>query len=206
MEGTSIAIWDLIVLGIIVFSFLRGAMKGFVWQVATIAALVLCFFFAESMSVMLAPLIGLKEPLNRWVAMFVLYIVFSFVSFAIARSATDFMEKARFTEYDKHMGAILGLVKGVALGLVLTFFSVTLSEQARNHVMGTRSGKYAALIMDRLHPVMPTELHDVLEPYIHQLDSDELDLHHHHDHDHQHAPYPHAKHPHGPESARKAKA
>jgi sirohydrochlorin cobaltochelatase len=34
--------------------------------------------------------------------------------------------------------------------------------------------------------------------------------HHHHDHDHDHdhhhhAPYPHAKHPHGPESARKSK-
>jgi sirohydrochlorin cobaltochelatase len=31
--------------------------------------------------------------------------------------------------------------------------------------------------------------------------------HHHHDHDHHHhAPYPHAKHPHGPESARKTKS
>ncbi|UWQ18555.1 sirohydrochlorin chelatase [Jannaschia sp. M317] len=30
--------------------------------------------------------------------------------------------------------------------------------------------------------------------------------HHHHDHGHHHAPYPHADHPHGPESARKAKA
>ncbi|MEJ6396932.1 sirohydrochlorin chelatase [Yoonia sp. 208BN28-4] len=29
------------------------------------------------------------------------------------------------------------------------------------------------------------------------------DDHHHHDHDHVHAEYPHAKHPHGPESARK---
>ncbi|MCF6444913.1 sirohydrochlorin chelatase [Nereida sp. MMG025] len=29
--------------------------------------------------------------------------------------------------------------------------------------------------------------------------------HHHHDHDHHHPEYPHAKHPHGPESARKAK-
>ena len=28
--------------------------------------------------------------------------------------------------------------------------------------------------------------------------------HHHHDHDHHHADYPHAKHPHGPESARKS--
>ena len=31
------------------------------------------------------------------------------------------------------------------------------------------------------------------------------DHHHHHDHDHVHAVYPHAKHPHGPESARKSK-
>ena len=29
--------------------------------------------------------------------------------------------------------------------------------------------------------------------------------HHHHDHDHQHAEYPHADHPHGPESARKVR-
>ncbi|MFU8777102.1 MAG: sirohydrochlorin chelatase [Roseovarius sp.] len=29
--------------------------------------------------------------------------------------------------------------------------------------------------------------------------------HHHHDHDHHHAPYPHARHPHGPESARRTK-
>ncbi|MBQ0750576.1 MAG: sirohydrochlorin chelatase [Roseovarius sp.] len=28
---------------------------------------------------------------------------------------------------------------------------------------------------------------------------------HHHDHDHHHAPYPHARHPHGPESARRTK-
>ncbi len=32
------------------------------------------------------------------------------------------------------------------------------------------------------------------------------DHHHHQDHDHHHAVYPHADHPHGPESARKAKA
>ena len=36
--------------------------------------------------------------------------------------------------------------------------------------------------------------------------SHDHDHHHHHDdHDHVHAVYPHAKHPHGPESARKSK-
>lgn len=180
-QTSSIAIWDLIVAGIILFSVIRGMMKGFVWQLATIAAIVLCFFFANSLSIMLAPLIGLQEPLNRWVAMFFLYIVFSFISFALARALKGYIEEAKFTEYDKHMGAVLGLVKGVALALVLTFFSVTLSEQARAQVMHTYSGRYAAIIMDRLHPVMPEELHAILEPYIHQLDQDNLDLQHNHD-------------------------
>lgn len=185
MEGSSIAVWDLIVLGIIVFCTIRGAMKGLVWQLATIAAIVLCFFFAETGSLALAPMIGLKEPLNRWVAMFLLYVILAFISFAIALSMKKTIDEAQFTEYDKHMGAVVGLIKGITFALVLTFFSVTLSESAREHVMHTRSGEYAAIVMDRLHPVMPKELHDVLAPYIHQLDREGLDLHYaDHDHDH----------------------
>jgi uncharacterized membrane protein required for colicin V production len=186
MEGSSLAIWDLVVLAVIGFCTVRGAMKGMVWQLATIAAIVLCFFFAETGSLMLAPMIGLKEPLNRWVAMFVLYVLCAFVSFALARSMKTAIDEAKFSEYDKHMGAVLGLVKGFAIALVLTFFVVTLSETAREHVLHTRAGKYSAIAMDRLHPVMPKELHDVLEPYIHQLDRDGLDLKYadRHEHDH----------------------
>lgn len=181
----SVQVWDLLVVGVIMFSVIRGAVKGLVWQLATIASIVLCFMFAESLSLVLAPMIGLKEPLNRWVAMFLLYLLFSFMAFAVARSMKNLIEDAKFTEYDRHMGAVLGLLKGVGIALILTFFSVTLSEQARDHVMGTVSGHYAAVIMDHLHPVMPNELHAVLEPYIHQLDRDDLDLHAHDGHDHE---------------------
>jgi membrane protein required for colicin V production len=51
--------------------------------------------------------------------------------------------------------------------------------------------------MDRLHPVMPDELHDVLAPYIHNLDHDGLDLkysHHDHDPDHDHDHHPKGDH------------
>lgn len=181
----SIQVWDLLVIGVILFSVVRGGMKGFVWQLATVASIVLCFMFAGSLSQVIAPMIGLKEPLNRWVGMFLLYLIFSFAAFAVARSMRNVIEEAKFTEYDRHMGAVLGLIKGTGVALILTFFAVTLSEQAREHIMHTASGKFAAIIMDRLHPVMPEELHVVLEPYIHALDHEGLDLQHaHHDHDH----------------------
>lgn len=175
--------YDLLVLGILGYSVVRGARKGFIWQLASIAALVLCFVFAERVSVVLAPYIEVGAPLDRWIAMLLLYIVFSFIAFAMARVLRGWIERARFVEYDRHLGALFGFLTGVTICLVLTFFVVTLSEKARGHVLGSYSGSVAALAMDRLHPVMPEELHEILEPYIHRLDRPDLDLKHTHPRD-----------------------
>jgi membrane protein required for colicin V production len=171
--------YDLVILAILAWATIRGAVKGFVWQLATIAAIVLCFAFSETVSLAVAPYIGVKPPLNRWVSMFVLYVVCSFAAFAAARKLRGWLEKARFVEYDRHLGAIFGFLKGTVFCLVLTFFVVTLSEEAKSHVLASRSGHVSAIVMDRLHPVMPAELRDVLEPYIHQLDQPGQDLHAH---------------------------
>ncbi|MBW3540267.1 MAG: CvpA family protein [Planctomycetes bacterium] len=198
--------YDLVVLAVLAYATVRGAIKGIVWQLAVIASLVLCFAFSESLSAVIAPYIGLKAPLNRWIAMFVLYIVFAFISFGIARQLREWIEKAKFVELDRHLGAVFGFIKGAIFALVLTFFAVTLSESApglRATVFESYSGKAAAIIMDRLHPVMPDELHDVLEPYIHRLDRPELDLRHAHDRDPSGSAdraHNHTHHSHGPVS------
>lgn len=189
--------YDLLMLGVLIFATARGAAKGIVWQLATIAALVLCFAFSESLSLAVAPLITVKPPLNRWIAMFGLYLVFSFASFAAARNLREWIEKAKFVEYDRHLGGLFGLVKGGVFCLFVTFFTVTLSESARAYIFDSYSGYAAAVVMDQLHPVMPNGLHDVLEPYIHRLDrpgTSVVDGRDHapgtddgHDHDHSHS-------------------
>ncbi|QDU79742.1 Colicin V production protein [Polystyrenella longa] len=177
--------YDLLIFAILIYAIIRGAMKGLVWQLAAIAAIVLCFFFAESASLLLAPYIGLNPPLDRWVAMLFLYFIFSFASFALARGLKEGLEKAKFDDFDRHLGALFGLVKGVVFSIVLTFFVVTIYDESRTFIMGTHSGYYAAIIMDRMHPVMPEGLSEMLEPYIHKLDSDNIDLQHAHDgHEH----------------------
>jgi membrane protein required for colicin V production len=173
--------YDFVTLGVLVYSTFRGAVKGIVWQLASISALLLCFVFAAQLSVVISPHIAVAPPLNRWIAMAVIYGLFSFASFAAARVLRGWIEKARFVEYDRHLGGILGFLKGATLSLLLTFFVVTLSTSAREQVLNSYSGHAAAIVMDRLHPVMPHELHDVLEPYIHQLDRPDLDLKHAHE-------------------------
>jgi len=172
--------YDLIIAGLLVICTVRGASKGFAWQVAAIGALAICFFFAQTGSLAIAPLIKLDPPLNRWVAMFVLYVGASFVSFAAARAVRKTLEKWQFVEYDKHLGAIFGFAKGAAIALVITFFAVTLSEKARAAVLASYSGNAAGHVMSALHPIFPDELHAVIDPYIEKLGHQVV--HHHDDH------------------------
>lgn len=170
--------YDVVVLAILAYTTIRGAVKGVIWQLAAIAGVVLCLVFAESTSALAGPYVKLEPPLNHWVVMFGSYVLFSFLAFGVARLLNDWIEKQQFGEYNRHLGAILGFVKGVVICLVLTFFAVTVSADARELLKHSRSGKAAAIIMDRLHPVMPEKLHEALGDYIHLLDSPELDLQH----------------------------
>lgn len=182
--------YDLLAAGVLIFAAVRGAAKGIVWQLATIAALVLCFAFSGTLSLAIAPYITVKPPLNRWLAMFGLYVAFSFLCFGVARRLKTWIEKAQFVEYDRHLGSVFGFVKGIVIVLVMTFFGVTLTQQmpdTRNAIFHSQTGRISAILMDRLHPIMPDELHAVLEPYIHSLDRADLDLQAHDVDGHNHA-------------------
>lgn len=168
--------YDIFVVAVLIVGMVRGAVRGVVWQLAGIAGIVLCLVFAETISHIGSPLVNLEPPLNQWVVMFVAYLFFSFLSFGFARLINTALEKAELKEYNKHLGAIFGLVKGAALCLVITFFLVTLSETTRDMLRSSKSARYAAIVMDRLHPVMPEKLRGALDKYIHDLDAPDLDL------------------------------
>ncbi|REJ92525.1 MAG: hypothetical protein DWQ34_00340 [Planctomycetota bacterium] len=178
--------YDIVVLAVLAYTTIRGASKGAVWQLAAIAGVVLCFVFAESISAAAGPYVKLEPPMNNWVVMIGAYLVFTFISFGVARLLTDWIEKVKFGEFNRHLGALLGFVKGVALCLVATFFIVTVSDGAREMLRHSHSGYAAAVIMDRLHPVMPEKIRDALDKYIHQLDSPDMPLKYA-DHEHAHS-------------------
>ena len=89
------------------------------------------------------------------------------------------IESMKIEALDRHLGAILGLVKGGMFSLFLTFFLVTLSHAARETIINSESGYVAAVVIDRLDPVIPGDLHALLEPYIRRLDAPEIEREHH---------------------------
>ena len=166
--------YDIVILIILLFTMVRGAARGLVWQLAWIGALIMCFFFAETLSIQLAPHIKVEPPLNRWIAMFVLYMGAAFLSFGIARVLRGWIERAKFQEFDRHLGGIFGLIKGALVAVMLTFFVVTLSEGMRATVLASYSGHASAVIMQTLRPVMPQELGNVIDPYLNNLKDEDF--------------------------------
>lgn len=162
--------YDAGMLVIVAWSAIRGAAKGIAWQLAAIAALVLCFLFATPLSLVVAPAISVEPPLNRWIAMLGIYVAFSFACFAIARMLRGWLEAAKFEEYDRHLGALFGFLKGATICLVISFFAVCLSETSREFALHSYSGQLAGKVLDQLPLIMPAELDAVLAPSLRRFD------------------------------------
>ena len=170
------------------------------WQVASLSSLIVSYVIALRGSGFLAPYVGTEEPWNRFLAMFhYLPSRFGRDFGSCFNSSRGLSNGSNCKNFDRQVGAVIGfLPRGAAICLAITFFTVTLSTDARDTILHTRSGYVAAIVMDRAHLVMPDEVHDVLGPYVHQLDDAVPDEHlhhaghshpghgHEHGHDHEH--------------------
>ncbi len=165
-------VYDICMLAVLVLATLFGAYKGMAWQVASLASIVASYLVALRFSEQFAPRFGDQAPLNRFIAMFVLYMVTSLGIWFAFRIVKNFIDRVRLREFDRQMGALVGAAKGVLLCVAITFFAVTLSERARSAVLQSRSGFVIAQLLDRAEGVMPRELHSMLGPYLNRLEQE----------------------------------
>ncbi|MCR9200644.1 MAG: CvpA family protein [Planctomycetaceae bacterium] len=162
--------YDFVILAILAYTAWQGAQKGLVTQLAWIAAIILCFKFADKLAPAIEGQINVEQPLRHWIAMFILYLGFSLGSFLAARVMNSWLEKAEFKDFDRHLGGVLGLVKGVAFSMVLTFFALTLSDTLKDVVLSSNSGRAACYILDTVKPITPEYFHEYLVKYEAELE------------------------------------
>ena len=164
--------FDIIMLAVLVVSTIHGVWRGMVWQVASLAAIVLSYFAALRFSEPLAPLFGSQGPLNRFAAMFLIYMVTSLVVWLAFRMVREFIDRLRLQEFDRQIGGLLGAAKGVLWCVAITFFAVSLLPGSRDQILQSQSGHYIALLINRADRIMPPEVHQVLDPYLNKLQTD----------------------------------
>jgi membrane protein required for colicin V production len=163
--------YDILMVVVLVAATLFGAWKGLAWQIASLAAIVASYYVAFNFRDQLAEHIHTTPPWNVFLAMLLLYVGTSFVIWVVFRLISGLIDRVKLKEFDRQIGALFGLAKGVLLCIIITLFAVTLAtETQRQAIIRSKSGYYIAVLLDKSDSVLPKEVRDVLHPYIHQLD------------------------------------
>lgn len=172
----SVTVYDGVMALIVFFTTVHGFWKGATWQIAPIMSLVLGYMVAMPMSVTTAQYFG-PPPQNRLFALVSIYIATSLVVYLMVRSFREGIEKAKLTEFDRHLGALLGALKGILLTLSITVILLIYSTSAREIILKSESRTIAAKIINAVYPILPRAMHQILTPYLRKLDGElPLDL------------------------------
>lgn len=119
-------IYDAAMAIVMVLGMVRGAWRGFTWQVASIVSLIMGYATAHRVSPQLAPHLPGEPEMQRVLAMALLYIAVSAGIFGVAWMVRGTLRKLKFEAYDRHLGMLLGGLEGVGVGLLATLFVVSL--------------------------------------------------------------------------------
>lgn len=163
--------YDLIMLIVLAMATIFGAIKGFAWQVASLASIVISYIVAYRFRTEVAEMIQASPPWNQFLAMLILFVGTSFVIWVGFRIFSGMIDRVRLKEFDRHLGAAFGLAKGLIFCLLITMFAMSLlgpNQQAA--ICQSQSGFYIAKALDHGMGILPQEIHDVVGPYLARLD------------------------------------
>ncbi|MEN6450744.1 MAG: CvpA family protein, partial [Thermoguttaceae bacterium] len=167
-----IAPYDVLMLAVLAVAVLFGVWKGMAWQLASLCSVVLSGAVAVHSSAAVAPYIHIsnEETWNHFLAMLILYVITAAAIWIVFRLVKNVIDRVQLKDFDRQLGAIFGLAKGLLYCVVITFFVVTLCEPARQSVLESRSGDLIARGISKANPILPEDLRSVLGKYIDELD------------------------------------
>ena len=109
-------LYDAAMVGLILGGMVWGAWRGIVWQIASLASLVLGYTVAHTTSDDLAVHFPGDPVVARGLAMVVIYAAVSGGVFLAAWMVRATLRKLKFEAYDRHLGMVLGGLEGALWG------------------------------------------------------------------------------------------
>jgi membrane protein required for colicin V production len=164
--------FDAVVVGFVALAAGIGAWKGLAWQLGAVIAPVAGLAVAWPLSAGLAPHLSMRAPFDRWAAFALLYALVTLVVFAVAAWIRRALEKAELGAWDRHLGFVLGGLKGFLLAIVLTAAALAMSGELRDRVRESRAGGLMAQAVRTVRPALSPSASDLLSPWLDLLSFD----------------------------------
>ena len=165
------SVFDLIILAILAALTLRGIWKGMVSQIVSVASFFVCWIVATRFGSLVAPTIPLESPWDQVAAMGVLFFI-TLIAIRFAYAALEKLIKHWHLEkLNKLLGGLLGFTKGLLLCLIITFFSVMLSETSRAVVFNSQSGSHLVQLITHISLFVPKDSYEFVHTQFAQFQS-----------------------------------
>lgn len=161
---------DIIFLGVLLFSIILGAARGFIYEVLSIvgwfASLVIARFFAEPVALLL-PIDGALPTVQYFLGFAVVFVVSFFIFGLFSWSVKKWIGASALRPADRTLGGIFGIIRGWAI-LVLATLAITMSPWFNapwwREARFVPALEYAAEIAK---PLLPEQIRD-FSPMAHQ--------------------------------------
>ncbi len=158
--------YDAAMAGAVVAGMIWGAWRGVTWQLASLASLIVGYFASHRLAPELAPHFGSDPVISRSLAMMATYAVVSGGVFLVAWTFRAILRKMKFEAFDRHLGLLLGGCEGAIVGMVATFFVVSLAPQTHDPIYSSSTGKLVASFIDAVGPEFQKETGTALAPFV----------------------------------------
>jgi membrane protein required for colicin V production len=163
--------YDIIMLVVLALATCSGALKGLVWQVASLAALFASYLVAFHYGPSLAAWLPVGRPWNVALAMLALFLGTAAGIWLVCQWIRDWLDRMRLRSFDRQIGALLGLAKGIVFCTILTGLAVTLmGPSVRAAVARSHAGHLVGRLLDRAERLLPAELNEILEPFVNTVE------------------------------------
>jgi membrane protein required for colicin V production len=166
IASVSLRPYDMFALILLGVMLMFGAWKGMAWQIAQFASYVGSWYVAVNFSSTFAPMIGADPPWNRLIAMLVLFLGTSLLIWSVFSWISKLIDKVRLKDWDRQAGALLGLINGVLLFVVITFFGVMLSHSVQEKIFESTSGHFVSKRILKVTPFLPVKIREALSGFI----------------------------------------
>lgn len=162
----TLTIYDAVMAGLLVAGMVWGAWKGVTWQLASLASLILGYMVSHQLSPQLASHFPGEPVVQRALAMMAVYAAVSGGVFLVAWTFRAILKRMKFEAFDRHLGMLLGGMEAMFIGIVATFFVVSLAPSMRDSIFTSPSGKLVGNVMNAVGPILPSEAREALAPFI----------------------------------------